>query len=550
MTNNQAGSDDKSFLKIKIFADQVKLLYKNLLLGLVASFICSAIIFAGLTYHAHNPSLTLWFLAVIIVSLGRLFTYYLYKTRPGNDKYYLYIFLAGVTLSAALWGVLDSVFMPANDVLQQMIVIVIIAGVTAGGAQTLNANLKASLLYVSIIIAPLCAWLFMQNAMSYTLLGLAMTTYLIFMLVTSSRNFNTLLEVMTLHYTNKKLVESLSVSNKKLFQSYKALEHHEGELSHINKLNYMLQTCKELSESYVIIGYVAKELFSGLDGALAIVNRKTNNMAVITEWGNGCYLKSNFKFDDCCALRNGAKFLVKDSKTELRCNHFDKLHNAYICLPLLGQNEITGVLTLCTDNTDTLNNYVIQLAMSFCEVVQLSLANIALRELLYEQSVHDALTGLYNRRYLDVILSVELNRLVSEKKSLCVAMLDLDNLKSINDVHGHTAGDEVLKLIGKTLDSHFRKGDLAFRYGGDEFFIVIEDSNLSDAANRIKKICNEIKSNKIHIDGKLLPPVTVSVGIAEAPRQGCTVKNILQSADAALYIAKEAGRDRVVCFNN
>lgn len=549
MTENQAGTVDKTQISTKIFADQVRMLYKNLLLSVTASFICSTIIFFGLTYHTTNGLFSTWYLAVILVSLGRLATYLLYSVRPSSNNYNLLIFLIGVILSATLWGMLGSILMPASHVLQQALVIVIIAGVTAGGAQSLQANLNASLLFVSIIIAPLCIWLFAQNEMTYSILGAAMTTYLLFMILTSVRNYRTLLEVLSLHYANISLVESLSISNKKLFESYKQLEQHEGELSNINKLNYLLQSCKEMNESYVVIGFIAKQLFSNLDGSLSIMNRKTNTLELITEWGEGCHLKGNFNFEDCLGLRNGREYHVNDASKQMICNHFIKPSASYICLPLMTQNKITGIMTLCTDQIDALNNYTIQLAMSFSEVVQLSLANISLRDSLYDQSIHDALTGLFNRRYLDVILNVELNRVMTARKSLCVVMIDLDNFKSINDVYGHGAGDEILRYIGKKLDTQFRKGDTAFRYGGDEFLVVLANSSLAEAAARLQIICDEIKNNKTYFDNTPLPSISASVGIAEAPLQGATVKDILHSADQALYLAKKSGRGTVVCLN-
>jgi diguanylate cyclase (GGDEF)-like protein len=370
------------------------------------------------------------------------------------------------------------------------------------------------------------------------------------MFIASVRNNKILLKTMLLQYENLNLVRNLSIANSKLLKSNKMMEKHENELAKINELNYMLQSCKELDESYAVIGTIANQLFTGFNGSLAILNPETNRMEVIREWGDNCRKYSSFLFQDCWGLRNGHEYHVNDSSKEIICNHIDKSTASYVCLPLYGQYGVAGVLTLCSSEINSLNNYIVRIAMSFNEVIQLSLTNLSLRDSLYEQTMHDALTGLYNRRYLDTILNVKINCTISENKKLCVAMLDLDHFKRINDTYGHEAGDEVLKMVGKKLSNLFRHEDIAIRYGGEEFLVVLGNTTANEAFNQFQQIRNELKNHSIYFAGQRLPIVTVSIGIAEVPCHGKDAKDVLQSADHALYMAKEEGRDRVVCFNS
>jgi diguanylate cyclase (GGDEF)-like protein/PAS domain S-box-containing protein len=166
--------------------------------------------------------------------------------------------------------------------------------------------------------------------------------------------------------------------------------------------------------------------------------------------------------------------------------------------------------------------------------------------LLREQSVRDHLTGLFNRRYLEETLERELLRAARKKLSLGVIMLDVDNLKLFNDTWGHAAGDEILRELGSLLLRHVRGEDIACRYGGDEFILILPDASREVTRERAELICEYAKQFHLQFEGQSLPAVTLSLGIAVFPAHGMTSTEILKAADAALYRAKHAGRGRVV----
>jgi len=127
-------------------------------------------------------------------------------------------------------------------------------------------------------------------------------------------------------------------------------------------------------------------------------------------------------------------------------------------------------------------------------------------------------------------------------------MLDLDNFKPFNDTFGHDAGDSLLRGLGQMLREKLRKSDIACRYGGDEFVLVLPDSSLADAQRRVEQIRVLVKELQIRNGGPPLDTITVSAGIAAASEKGSTAAELLQAADTAMYAAKQAGGNRVVAY--
>ena len=166
--------------------------------------------------------------------------------------------------------------------------------------------------------------------------------------------------------------------------------------------------------------------------------------------------------------------------------------------------------------------------------------------LLREQSVRDHLTSLFNRRYLEETLERELLRAARKHLSLGIIMLDVDNLKQFNDTWGHAAGDEILRELGSLLLRQVRGEDIACRYGGDEFLLILPDASRDVTRERAVLICEHARQFHLQFDGQSLAAVTLSLGVAVYPEHGATSTAILRAVDAALYRAKREGRSRVV----
>ncbi len=165
---------------------------------------------------------------------------------------------------------------------------------------------------------------------------------------------------------------------------------------------------------------------------------------------------------------------------------------------------------------------------------------------LHTQAVTDPLTRLVNRRYLAEFLPRELIRTQRAAKSLAVLMIDLDHFKRVNDTFGHDAGDLVLTHVAKLLMAHIRGSDIACRYGGEEFVLVLPDTTLEGAHRRAEEIRAAVQGLNLRHQGKALDPVTVSTGLALYPEHAAGPDALIRIADEALYEAKAAGRNRVV----
>jgi diguanylate cyclase (GGDEF)-like protein/PAS domain S-box-containing protein len=171
----------------------------------------------------------------------------------------------------------------------------------------------------------------------------------------------------------------------------------------------------------------------------------------------------------------------------------------------------------------------------------------ALQEKLREQATHDALTGLYNRRYLEESLSRELILAGRHGHPVSVIMGDIDHFKAVNDRYGHLGGDEVLRTFGDLLKRHVRGSDIYCRYGGEEFLLVLPRMSIEDAVERAEQLCRAVAAAPVSY-GESTLGITASFGVAAFPRDGRTGDELIAAADGALYTAKATGRNRVsVC---
>jgi diguanylate cyclase (GGDEF)-like protein/PAS domain S-box-containing protein len=185
------------------------------------------------------------------------------------------------------------------------------------------------------------------------------------------------------------------------------------------------------------------------------------------------------------------------------------------------------------------------------EILRAQLNEIqSLHETLREQAIRDSLTGLHNRRYLYETMIRELARAKREGYSVGVMMIDIDHFKDFNDTHGHQAGDEVLVALGALLRNKVRQGDIACRYGGEEFIVIMPGAaDNGDVERRANAIRRDFDNLRINCDGTELQ-ATISIGVAYYPHHGDDMSEIIKGADAALYEAKQAGRNCVRIWKN
>jgi diguanylate cyclase (GGDEF)-like protein/PAS domain S-box-containing protein len=312
------------------------------------------------------------------------------------------------------------------------------------------------------------------------------------------------------------------------------------------EMGELLQSCISRDEVFAAaLGYAPK-IFPTARGAVALLDASRSHAEVLGSWSE-CHLPMReFEPTECWALRTGHPHLVVAGDSTAPCAHAAGVKNSYLCIPILAQGETLGLLHLqATDDVPQLESAELSFKTTFAGQVGLSIANIRLREALRMQSVRDALTGLYNRRYLEEVLDREIRRAGRAGQSMGILMLDLDHFKRFNDTYGHDAGDAVLRETAAFLLKNVRAEDFVCRYGGEEFVVILPTADVEGARARGEKLRSKMRELSILHQGKSLGMVTLSVGVATFPAHGMSPKELMAAADGALYEAKRGGRDQV-----
>ena len=211
------------------------------------------------------------------------------------------------------------------------------------------------------------------------------------------------------------------------------------------------------------------------------------------------------------------------------------------CIPMRVYNETIGVINVTNKKGDI--GFVPEDIQMLSAVADQAAVSISKAQ-LWEMAVNDSLTGLHVRRYFMVRFQEEVSRTERYDKTLSVVMADLDYFKAVNDTFGHTAGDKVLKAVGEYLHSSIRDVDCVGRYGGEEFILLLPETEKAAA----QRLAERLRKGIAVLDLGNLPKVTISMGIATFPEDGKNADELLLKADAALYEAKNKGRNRVVGY--
>jgi diguanylate cyclase (GGDEF)-like protein/PAS domain S-box-containing protein len=322
----------------------------------------------------------------------------------------------------------------------------------------------------------------------------------------------------------------------------------------LSELGDALQSCQKVEEAYKMCQKALSPILGGRPGALFILNASRDIVESVAAWNDCSTTETVFRTEDCWGLRRGKAY--GGSGAPLPCSHVRSAKAVnYLCVPLIAQGETQGVLYI----EDELSlravtpqavayeqSSLYRRATAVAERVSLALANLKLRELLRNQSIRDPLTGLYNRRYLEEALNRELHRAQRAGRLFSLVMLDLDHFKHFNDTFGHQVGDILLKEVAGAIKSRVRAGDLACRFGGEEFSLIISEVDTQGTYRCVDNIREAIKHLALHHRGQTLGTITISAGIATFPAHGSNAEDLMRAADDALYRAKKGGRDRIM----
>ena len=347
----------------------------------------------------------------------------------------------------------------------------------------------------------------------------------------------------------------LKNAHQQLQISLTELERRNRWLDLFQQMTELLESAETPDEGYAVVVDFVKQIFPTDSGALFLLNQSKSIMEAYASWGESLASEVAFSVHDCWAMRLGKKYVSEAGQTSRACKHIlQPVSASMVCSPLVAQGEVSALLFLklagCNDSeedesAEQLLTTKLKVANTFSERISVLLANLRLREQLRLQSIRDPLTGLFNRRYLDETLERELSRLSRKGSTLGIIMLDIDHFKDFNDRYGHDGGDALLREVGHLLTNKTRKQDVACRYGGEEFTILLPDASLEDTALRAEQLMVQAREIHVEYQGQRLGSISFSLGVAAFPGHGTSADNLLKEADKALYRAKAEGRDRV-----
>ncbi|MGI8906620.1 MAG: diguanylate cyclase [Candidatus Sumerlaeaceae bacterium] len=348
--------------------------------------------------------------------------------------------------------------------------------------------------------------------------------------------------------TRRRMAEgALRHANEELAKDAIMLGQQQSDMETLSKLADQLQACQTMAEAYGVIGAYCRNLFPDHAGALYVTSLEDGALRREAQWGEAD-MQTDFQANQCWALRTGRTYQFTKADPALRCDHItDPPLNPYMCNPIMARGTVLGLLHLRSSRPTGISRSpgFENLAEAVTRQTALAFASLRLREQLEVQVDEDALTGLFNRRYMDSALSSEIRRATLEKGVVSLLVLDVDHFKSYNDTYGHIRGDDILRAIADYLMKNIRSGDLVCRYGGEEFVMILPNSAVANAITKAESLRKGIEKLQPLPDATK-SGVTISVGVAAFPENGSTPEQVFRSADAALYQAKTQGRNRVV----
>lgn len=317
-----------------------------------------------------------------------------------------------------------------------------------------------------------------------------------------------------------------------------------------NKLGDLISFSSSEPELVEAAIRAVRQLTAIPDGDIQLANPSQNRLTVAGAWGDhptqtGPAVPID-RIDRCPGIRRASAYVMPDVTDDLavRCPAYSATVGATACVPMMALGQVLGVIHLQVPD-GTLGQATVSIVARVAEQVALALSNARLLKALESLAMTDSLTGLHNARFFDPFLEQQLVAAERDGEPLAVLMVDIDHFKKFNDTHGHPAGDEALRAFGRAITGVLRASDVVARYGGEEFIVALPNAGADEAVRVAEKIRATIEQTIIEIGPGRYARMTVSVGVVATDVHRLDQKGLVAMADAALYRAKEEGRNRV-----
>ncbi|HZY61767.1 MAG TPA: diguanylate cyclase [Edaphobacter sp.] len=349
-------------------------------------------------------------------------------------------------------------------------------------------------------------------------------------------------------YRRREFEQKLFLTNGHLEATVEELELKGREAALLKGARDELHLCVNSAEAEACTVRHLAALVPGSAGAILIINNSRSMLEIASSWNTPASLTDGFAPDSCCGLRAGRTRWRLPGQSEIHCSHFTgTAPDRYACIPLAAQGDTLGFVYLeCpTAEVAQFAHERLPQVNEMVELASMAIAGLNLRAKLENQSIRDGLTHLFNRHFMAIALERELHRAARRTTQLALLMMDVDHFKAFNDTFGHEAGDAVLREVAECFRLSVRNDDVVCRYGGEEFVIILPETNQETALERAELIRNAISKLKIQFKGEPLRQITLSIGVAMFPVSARDASDLVRAADLALYKAKHSGRDQV-----
>jgi len=323
------------------------------------------------------------------------------------------------------------------------------------------------------------------------------------------------------------------------------------ELSDIYKFKQTIERDLTKKDVYNRLVTILEDKFNIDNFAFYEINdiKLTRELIYISNNGQSiCLDYVDSKAKDCRVYRTESDAISTEFKDV--CQTCESKGLEYLCTFFNINNEVSLVLSFTAINEDEINriNNTIPNIKHYLEAAKPVIESQVLTEKLRDTSLRDAMTGLYNRRFLEEFIEQIMSQAKREGETYSVLMLDVDHFKLVNDTYGHDVGDDVIVEIGKVLQENIREADLAIRYGGEEFVVMLHNANEEGTQKIAKKIHKAFGDRIFKVGGGETMQKTMSIGVSLFPIDGDDIWDCIKHADTALYVAKTTGRNKIINY--
>ncbi|MDF1878714.1 GGDEF domain-containing protein [Sulfurimonas sp. SAG-AH-194-C20] len=321
-----------------------------------------------------------------------------------------------------------------------------------------------------------------------------------------------------------------------------------GELSDIYKFKKTIELDASKEIVYTRIADILTNKFKLENFSFYEIDtvKNTRKLIYLSNGTSICHDEVDKTADLCRAHRT--KTDVISTEFINLCQHCSANDMHYTCIPFSINEENSITISITSNSLDTASAITTKISSirNYLEAAKPVIESKILMSKLRDTSLRDGMTGLYNRRFLEEFIDTVMSQATRKNETYSVMMLDVDFFKMVNDTYGHDVGDKVIVEIGKVLQENIREADLAIRYGGEEFVIMLHNADKKGALQVAKKVHAAFGDLIFEVGNSETIQKTMSIGMARFPQDGDTIWKCIKYADTALYVAKTTGRNKIV----